>query len=152
MSQACRTPTSSGSSELVRLPGWEARLAVVIESAAHRPYQLGEHDCFRFACDAVRALTGAELWEAWRGRYRTKRRALRLLVEYGGDFTNAFSRLFGSQPIAMTFARRGDIAEYCCPQGEQHLGVVQGACVALLLERGVGTVPLLGCAHAWRIG
>lgn len=145
-------PISSGNSALVRRDGWEARLAFVIEAAAHQPYRLGDHDCFRFACEAVKATTGADLWASWAGRYRTKREALRLLLEYGGGFTGSFSRLFGVEPAPMTCARRGDVAEYVDAEGEQHLGVVQGARVALLLECGVAFVPLAGCAHAWRIG
>lgn len=146
-----------------RLPGWESRLAKVLEDAARRPYQLGEHDCFRLACMAVEAMTGADLWAGWAGRYRTKREALRLLAEYAAEaselavaagpaFTRAFSRLFGGAPVCMGRARRGDVAEYVDGRGEQHLGVVNGADVAVLLEGGAGYVPRSSCVHAWRIG
>src|SRR6266508_3556525 len=74
-----------------RLPGWEDRLAEAIAAARAKPYVLGEHDCFRLACAVVRALTGEDRWPQWRGRYASKREALRLIAEAGRDFTAAFS-------------------------------------------------------------
>lgn len=138
--------------ELCRLPGWEARLAAHLEAARGKPYKLGEHDCFRFACGAVQALAGVDLWEAWRGRYSSKRSALRLLAEYGGGFTGAFTRLFGVEPSDCALARRGDVVEYRDAEGVQHLGVVAGAMVAVMLERDLSYVWRRDCAHAWRIG
>lgn len=150
---------------VVRIQGWEGRLAGAI-AAGRRPYKLGEHDCFRFACAAVEALIGVDLWAPWAGRYRTKRQALRLLKQYAGEaalelgmpygsanvFTLAFSRLFGAAPEAIARAQRGDVAEYVDGAGEQHLGIVNGARVVVLLESGLGDVPRSSCAHAWRIG
>lgn len=135
----------------VRKAGWETRLAAVVADARKKPYVLGSHDCFRFSCAAVEALTGKDLWPQWAGKYRTKTQALRLIVEYGGDFTSAFTKLFGTAPAPMASANRGDIAEYVCA-GEQHLGVVTGATVALLCEVGVMPLPRRLCNHCWRIG
>jgi hypothetical protein len=132
--------------------GWELRLAAVIDEARWKPYQLGEHDCFRFACQAVEALTGVDLYAPWRGAYRTKRQALRLLARYGGGFTGSFTRLFGAPPISIGLARRGDIAEFVDAAGEQHLGVVNGALVVILREKGLDAIRRSNCAHAWRIG
>lgn len=135
-----------------RLEGWESRLAEVIEWARHEPYVLGAHDCFRVACRAVEALTGADLWPQWAGRYRTRRQALVLIYRYGGAFTPAASKLFGSEPVGMLLARRGDIAEFVDPNGEQHLGVCNGEFVAVLESYGLLFTPMQTCAHAWRIG
>jgi hypothetical protein len=138
--------------QLERLAGWESRLAAVVDAARPRAYQLGAHDCFRFACQAVEALTGVDLYAPWAGQYRTKRQALRLLARYGGDFTGSFSRLFGSAPGPIAKARRGDIAEFVDAAGEQHLGLVYGAVVIVLREQGLDAVRRSSCAHAWRIG
>jgi hypothetical protein len=135
-----------------RLDGWEGRLAAVLKGARTRPYVLGTHDCFRVACAAVQALTGVDHWPDWAGRYSTRREALRLIAAYGGTFTGAYSRLFGSEPVAMSFAQRGDIAEYIDPTGEAHLGVMNGASVLVLGADGLFGVGLFDCRHAWRIG
>jgi hypothetical protein len=136
----------------MRIDGWELRLVQVIEGARGRAYVLGEHDCFRLACSVVEALTGVDHWADWGGRYSTKREALVLLADYGGTFTDAFSRLFGVEPSPIAMAHRGDIAEYQDATGEKHLGVVIGAEVAVLGETGLLFVRRSACRHAWRIG
>lgn len=142
-----------------RRDGWEARLADVIERARAKSYVLGEHDCFRVACAAVEALTGVDLWPQWAGRYRTRREAADLIARYawkagagrGADlFTAAFSRLFGTEPVPVKLARRGDILEYV--DREPHLAVCMGRAAAALGERGLRFVPVENCRHAWRIG
>jgi len=137
---------------VTRLPGWEGRLAEVVEVARSEPYALGAHDCFRFACRAVEALTGVDLWSEWAGRYRTRREALRRIHEYGGaGFTEAGTKLFGVAPARVATARRGDVLEYVDPDGEQHLGVCVGGDVAVLAEAGLAFVKLSQCRHVWRI-
>ena len=135
-----------------RIEGWEGRLARVIEAARHERYALGEHDCFRLACQAVHALTGVDHWAAWAGRYHTPREALRLLSENGGSFTGAFTQLFGVDPCMPHWSRRGDVLEYRDATGQQHLGVCVGARVAVLGEQGLMFMWLDDCAHCWRIG
>lgn len=138
---------------MARTQGWESRLMAVVEAARVEPYVLGVHDCFRFACRAVEALTGADLWSEWAGRYRTRRQALRRIHEYAGaGFTEAGSKLFGGSPVPCAQARRGDVLEYRDDRGEQHLGVCVGADVAVLAEQGLAFVRLSRCRHAWRVG
>lgn len=134
----------------MRIDGWEARLAGVIEWARDRPYVLGEHDCFRVACAAVQALTGRDLWAEHGGTYRTRREALARLAELGGTFEEAFTRLFGCDPKPAAQARRGDIVQF--HDGvESHLGVCVGDSAAVLREGGMGFVQLKHCLRAWGI-
>ena len=136
---------------LTRIEGWEGRLVASIEAARRLPYELGQHDCVWLSCRSIEALTGVDLWEQWAGRYRTKREALRLILEYhGGGFTAAFSRLFGSEPVPVFRLRRGDIVEYF--DCEQHLGVCVGSEAAVFAESGIAFVPMDHCTHGWRIG
>lgn len=140
--------------ELKRLEGWEKRLAELVERerAMRQVYRLGEHDCFRVACAAIEALTGVDAWPQFRGRYSTKRGALALLAQYGSSFTAAFSAFFGSEPVPIAQARRGDIAEYREACGEAHLGVIVGGQVMVLGELALYFLPRSSCAHAWRVG
>ena len=145
----------------MRLEGWERRLLAVIDDARARPYALGEHDCFRLACSAVQALTGADLWTYWAGKYKTRREALRLLAEFAllphgatalEVFTAAAGRLFHTRLESPRRACRGDIMEYIDPpSGEPHLGVCVGAHAAVLGEHGLAFVPITRCEGCWRI-
>jgi hypothetical protein len=135
----------------VRREGWERRLLAVIEAARAKPYALGEHDCFRLACQTVEALTGVDRWPEFAG-YRTRREAMRKLAEHGSTFEAAGDWFFGAPRVDVRLARRGDI---CCVQtvdGEKHLGVCLGAEVALLGPEGLAYTPLLTCRCAWRVG
>lgn len=136
----------------LRNRGWEQRLADLVEFARSRPYELGVHDCFRFALAAIESLVGVDLWPEFRGRYQTRRQALGLIARYGSSFTAAFSAFFGREASPMVWARRGDICEYRDAGGECHLGVLIGARVAVLAEDGLRFVARSDCAHCWRIG
>lgn len=138
--------------EFDRVEGWERRLDAVMQATQNEPYVLGQHDCFRVACQAVEALTGADLWSEWAGKYSTQREALRLIAEYGGGtFNDAASRLFRTEPERPLYARRGDILKYA-ENGTPHLGVCRGRNVAVLGEKGLLSVPLSSCECVWKIG
>lgn len=135
-----------------RLEGWEARLLAVVEAARARPYVLGEHDCFRFACAAVEALTGVDRWPQWQGRYATKREALALLARHGASFEAAFDWFFGTARVDPRLARRGDVLAIEDEAGEKHLAVCLGVEAAGLTDSGLVFVPTLSCLCAWRVG
>jgi hypothetical protein len=137
---------------LVRLPGWEERLASVIERAWAEPYVLGRHDCFRVACAALAALTGEDRWPQWAGRYTSKSESYALIRRYGGSFDRAFDWFFGIENEPARRARRGDIVKYVDATGEAHLGVCLAPGVAVLGERGMELIELAACCCCWRIG
>lgn len=136
----------------MRAQGWESRLAGVLEQARAKPYELGVHDCFRTACAVVAALTGVDRWPEFAGRYRTERESRRVLAAHGRTFRAAFDGFFGAPAIDVKLARRGDIAAWADPDGEQHLAVVDGARAWVLGPGGLLEVPLLACSCAWRVG
>lgn len=137
----------------MRLEGWESRLNKLIEWARHKPYKLGEHDCFRMACKDIEALTGIDRWQEWEGRYSTEREAVALIHSYGHNFTEAASRFFGSEPVPVSSASRGDIMEYRDAKCRPHLVVCVGReCVGLLEPAGLTFVEIGSCRHAWRVG
>lgn len=134
----------------MRLQGWEKRLDTLIEDARSRQYRIGEHDCFRLACAAVKTLTGRDRWPEFRGRYATQREAMRLLAKHGTTFEAAGDWFFGSDRIQPSFARRGDIMVIEDEQ-HKHLGVCVGAVTAFLAPGGLVFVPTLSCTTGWRI-
>lgn len=136
---------------MARLEGWDKRLAQVIESARDKPYQLGEHDCFRVTCQTVEALTGVNRWPDFAG-YKTVRDALALIARHGPTFERAFDRFFGSPNVDVRCARRGDIVAVAAADGQKHLGVCLGSQSAVLQSTGLQFVPTMTCLCAWRVG
>lgn len=137
---------------LPRLPGWEGRLAALIESLEGKPYQLGTHDCFRVACAVIQALVGVDRWSLFAGHYASRRECLALLAEWGSSFSAAGDRFFGSPAVSWKLARRGDLLEWRDSSDQAHLVVCNGANAVGLLPDGPVTIPLHLCAHCWRVG
>jgi hypothetical protein len=133
-----------------RLPGWEARLAALVAAAAARPYRLGEHDCWLFACACARALTGTDMAARLPGAYATHRDALRLIRRLGGP-VRAASSLVGAEPAPVARARRGDWLLYEDGRGA-HLGVCLGPVGAVLTETGLQELPVGRFKCCWMIG
>ena len=135
-----------------RMEGWEARLGDTIERARSRSYKIGEHDCFRVACEVVEALTGVDRWSEWQGRYSTEREALRLLAAHGHSFESAGDKFFGVARCAPRLAQRGDIVAFRAANGTKHLGVCMGEKTAVTSAEGLAFVGTLEALCAWRIG
>ncbi len=138
---------------LIRNPGWESRLADVIAAAQDKPYVLGAHDCLRFSCACIAALTGVDYWPRFAG-YTTKRQALVTIAKIAPSLGEAVSTVLEDRPLGRALARRGDIMLYRDPAGEDHLGVCFGARVGVLAPDGLLHVPLdnPGLLFAWRVG
>jgi hypothetical protein len=135
-----------------RLEGWELRFVEAIERARFAPYKLGEHDCFRFACQIVLALTGVDRWPEFVGRYHDRRSAIVLIHQYGSSFEAAFDKFFGTERISVLNAHRGDIVAITDATGERHLAVCMGPYLAALKPEGLLFLPRCAAHCAWRIG
>lgn len=123
-----------------RLAGWEQRLADVVTEFQGRPYALGESDCLRFACAAHQAVYGVDHWPHWRGRYSSRREALKLLADRRSTLADMVGGLGGLVPRRTAgVAMRGDIA--VLRDGDIHLGVVVDHRIAVYAEQGVDMVP-----------
>lgn len=136
-----------------RLPGWEQRLASVLEAYRTRPYRLGVSDCIRLACESVEALTGESYWHLLQGRYHDRDSAIRLVHVWGRNWTYAFSALWGVEASAPLAARRGDILTFE-DEHDKHLAVCNGTTAAVYGPGGIGFVPITDprMREAWRIG
>jgi hypothetical protein len=122
-----------------------------MDEARRAPYELGVHDCFKVACEVLKALTGVERWNEFAG-YRTKEEAVALILQHGSTFELAFDVFFGSTNVAPAFAQRGDICATRGPDGEKHLGVCLGVDTAFLGPGGLVHMPTLSCLCCWKIG
>lgn len=134
-----------------RIEGWERRLERAVDLARDRPYVEGEHNCGRFVCEAIEALTGVDRWPEF-SAHATRREALALLARHGSTFEEAIDRLLGFERCSATLARRGDLVCVRTDDGEAHLGVCLGADVALMGARGLLFESLAHATCAWSVG
>ena len=139
--------------DLLRLDGWEGRLADVVANAHSQPYRLGQWDCLRFTCSCVHALTGIDFWPEFAGSYTTRLEALRTIASKGKDLGKALTAVLRTDPEGMVHARRGDVVLYRNDDGE-HLGVCFGETVGVLSRSGLLYVSILDthCISVWRVG
>lgn len=136
---------------LVRIEGWEGRLTDVVEDARRRPFVWGEHDCFTFACNAVRALTLFDVNE-FKGKYDDERGALKLMHKHGHNMREAFDWFFGRGRLPVQFARRGDICLAELIDGRSALLVCIGQRCCGPDESGMVFHPTMSMSAVWRIG
>jgi len=135
---------------LTRLPDWHARLVAYLAAASRTPFAPGAHDCALFAAGAVQAMTGNDLAEGWRGRYRTLAGGRRVLKREGvADHVALAARHLEEVPVS--WAQPGDVAAVPTADGPA-LGVVQGASIYVVSAAGLGLVPLTAAARAFRVG
>lgn len=135
-----------------RRPDWPERMLAEIEAAATRPFSWGGHDCTLFAADVVRAMTDHDYAAAARGRYKSRRGALRLLKPYGGLEGLVDSLGLVERPLA--FAQRGDVVladATTDPAEGPSLGIYDGAVALFAAPVGLARLPLHACRRAWRI-
>lgn len=135
-----------------RREDWPERLAETVAAARHAPYRLGEHDCLRFSCRCVEAMTGVDYWPRFAG-YRTHRQALVAIARIAPTLGAAVTAVLGLPEQPPALARRGDLMLYQDAGGE-HLGICVGGDVAVLGPEGLAFVPIdhAGLRHCWGIG
>lgn len=137
---------------LIRSEDWPERLQEAVAAARDVPYQLGTHDCLRFTCQCIAAMTGVDFWPRFAG-YTTRRQALVTIARIAPGLGEAVTIVLErpAQPVAL--CRRGDVLLYEDAAGE-HLGVCLGLDVAVLGAAGLAFVRLdhPGLRSGWRIG
>ena len=139
---------------LKRLPGWRRRFEAAIDEIKLQPFDWEtQFDCAPgLAGKMVLAITGEDLAGPYRGRYRSRTGAIRVLRDSGFD---NLADLVGSMlpEIHPSKATIGDIAAFAMdtPFGYA-LGVVNGERVFVLKDEGIGTMDLLQASRAFKVG
>lgn len=126
----------------MRIEGWEARLAGLVEARRRVPFAWGTNDCISFASDAVLALTGVDPLAQWRGTY-------------GPDATfdlATVEREFGRGRQQITAARRGDIVLMPTPEAFHGFAVCLGEKSVGPGVGGLSFVPTRAARLFWPIG
>lgn len=95
--------------QLHRFSDWEDRLRTYLDRVRDDKFAWGTHDCALFAANCVRAQTGIDPAEAFRGTYDSARGAAEALRQHGqGTLLKTVTSWLG-QPSCPHHAKRGDI-------------------------------------------
>jgi len=140
------------------IPAVHARWARLLAERAGQPFVWGAFDCYMWAADVVRLVTGADPARGLRGAYGNTMGALRLAKQHGGLQALAAAR-FGPEvaawdpPPGAVVLMRPEL----CDGGLRELGglgvVSLDPAVRLVAaqgEHGLVWAPITGAAMAWQ--
>ncbi len=137
-------------SSLIRLDGWEARLAGAANQRRSLPYRYGTNDCCSFARACIEAVTGTVLLpeiEAPRGWLAVAR----VMIARGWESVEDLMGEVIGPAIAPDLSRPGDIVSYE-QGGEFHLAVRIGDAALTPSMTGLTVIDSSLWRHAWNVG
>jgi len=139
---------------LQRLPDWRFRLGQIIESARELEFEWGIFDCALHVCNCIRAITGVDPAEKYRGTYSDEADAARIYGSSFADFIANQVAALGMNEVPVTFARRGDVVLVDNNTAQGCVGVVSmdPRFVSCAGEKGLILVPMVRWKRAWRVG
>src|SRR5690348_8666382 len=98
-----------------RKENWDLALHEFFSERAGHPFIHGVNDCGTFVADAVKAATGTDIAEAFRGKYKTELGSMKALKQVTGGNTVEHAIEYASSQHALEelpsvyYAHRGDI-------------------------------------------
>lgn len=134
----------------MRYRDWEVRLSDFIDKNLDTPFEWGRFDCCLSVADAVRAFTGQDFAEAFRGHYSTPPGAVRALRRYGsGSLKATLNEMFGPFKPRLN-AGRGDVVLIETEQGDA-LGIVFGGQIWAASDSGLKPLPMNRAVCCWSV-
>lgn len=118
-----------------------AKLSAFINQRNCEPFKWGKNDCCLLVADWVFFATGNDVAADFRGKYRTENGAFKQLFKRGlNDVQSVFKERL-NPAIAVSYARRGDLAlvEF---KGDYVGGIVTVNAVVCVGEYGLVTLPM----------
>ena len=98
---------------MIRYKDWPEKLIKFLIDRDKAPMKWGVSDCTLFAADAVETMNGSDPAQFFRGKYKDKRGAFRILKKFsGGGLEEAVERVFremGYPEIPTERANSGDV-------------------------------------------
>ena len=125
---------------------------------AQLPHAYGKNDCALFAADGIRAMTGVDIAEDFRG-YAGPMGAQRAIAKITGGSTVEDAAVYCAKKYELPelehplTAKRGDLV-LLEQDGDKILGLVHlsGTCAVAPGDAGLRRIPLSAIKRAWRIG
>ena len=141
---------------MTRLPDWQVKYALFLTSHRKVPYAWGTSDCCTFAADGVKAMTGVDIAEDFRG-YKTQKGAYGAIKRVCGGSSAADAAAYGSKKYdipelsTVLLAQRGDLL-LVENAGSVITGLVsmhgQAVCVT---DKGLYSFPIHSAIKAYRV-
>jgi len=138
-------------SSLVRHQYWEDALRTYLDRVEWDAFKWGTHDCALFAADCIKAQTGVDPAEVYRGTYSSARGAAEALRLHGAGTLLKTVKSWLGEPICIHHAKRGDImmrdaktTGVCVGQYSYFVGVEQG------FDR-LTILPTASCRYAFSV-
>lgn len=121
------------------------RLEAYVERTRRDPFVWGKQDCALWVAGAVEAMTGRDLAEPFRGRYKTKAEGIAIAETFGFvDHVDVFRQML--DPVPPGNALLGDVI--VIPPAT--IGIAQGRAAWAMTERGLALVPIENATEAFR--
>lgn len=139
--------------QLTRRDDWRGRFAAEMDRQRRTAFVWGKQDCaIGLVCGAIKALTGEDLAEQYRGKYATPEAATNLLREYGADTLGQFAAKHLPE-IHPSRARVGDLG-ILPAEGpiEEAFCIVDASGVIVMTEQGHGRRPRADMTRAFKVG
>lgn len=114
--------------QLRRRPDWDLRLHDCLTAAQKLRFRWGRHDCFRFVCKAIEAMTGTDPGAEFRGKYSSREEAEKVSSfafqassekPFTEQVAEALAARCGFQEVGVKFAGRGDVVIMAFRRSEQ---------------------------------
>jgi hypothetical protein len=133
---------------LQRSEDWLQRLSDYMATCNFKRFEWGRHDCCLFVANCVFEMTGVDLAQGYRGRYKDKFGAYKLMH---GNLITFIEKLFwayGMPEIPFLEAKTGDVVMFDDLNGTT-LGIKWGTHIMAPGEKDLMLVPTIG--RAWRV-
>jgi len=153
------TPTPTPPVKPKRSPTWATHeLDTFLRSNANAKFVWGTLDCSLFAADGVKALTGVDIADDFRGKYTDEVSAFALIKKVTGGATVADAAAYCATKHGMTEwkyplqAQRGDLV-VVANGGNLIAGIVDlsGKYVVALADTGVLRISIQNIKRAWKV-
>ena len=135
---------------VMRVVGWESKMAGAVNAALDTPFSWGKHDCVMFAADIVHAITGYDFAEPIRGGYDSEESAKRLIGDNYGHGIRAYMGWMMGAEIPANEAGRGDVVAVNM-LGELCLGICAGDKCVCVGVKGFFHISMRHAITAWKV-
>ena len=142
-------PQRRRSSGAVRKTNWQSALHDYIDSKRKTPHKWGSNDCALFSANAVKEITGMDYAKDFRGKYRSRKGAFKVLKERGCKTVEDIANLI-LEPIKPEVCMKGDVVSII-QDGEPSLGVCVGHIAAFPGPDGITFVSMSKINKAWEV-
>ena len=142
-----------------KVEDWPRKLIGYLVEVENKPFRYGTHDCFLFAVDCIKVMTGVDIGGDWRGTYNTELGAVKKVIKKQNkdwdliDFWSWLMSQHGCQEVKINFAHRGDPVFIDDDNDNLGLGIIDpgGLGVLCVGELGLVKIKKNNILQAWSI-